>query len=117
MKRFILISAAIFVFSTSCFGQSFFGNSGSIADVQQKLEYNAFKEYPVPLTGNFLERKHIYDWTKRWNVPDTVCYVYIFIGSNCIGYFITHGKPASTQSYLYQNTFLVLQPITGKHLM
>lgn len=32
--------------------------------------------------------------------PDTVCYTYIFIGSNCIGYFITHGKPASTQSYL-----------------
>ena len=100
MKRLILIISAFLLLSASTFGQSLLGNSSKIADVQEKLEYNAFKEYPVPLTGNFLERKLIFDWTKRWNVPDTVCYIYIFIGSNCIGYFITHGKPASTQSYL-----------------
>ncbi len=35
----------------------------------------------------------IYDWTKKGNKPDTVCYVYnIFIGSSCIGYFVTHGN-------------------------
>ena len=100
MKKTILILCTILIISTSAFSQSIFGNGDSISKVQQQVELNAFKEYPVPLTGNFLERKLIYDWTKRWNVPDTVCYVYVFIGSSCIGYFVTHGKPASTQSYL-----------------
>ena len=99
MKKLILIISALLLLSASTFGQMF-SNTSKIADIQKKLEYNAFTAYPVPLTGNFLERKLLYDWTKRWNVPDAVCYVYIFIGSNCIGYFITHGKPASTQSYL-----------------
>ena len=103
MKRVVLIVSTFFLLSVNIFAQSkglFSTNSVSIADIQEKLEYNAFTEYPVPLTGNFLERKLIYEWTKRWNKPDTVCYVYIFIGSSCIGYFVTHGKPASTQSYL-----------------
>ena len=100
MKRLILIISAFLLLSASTFGQILSANTSKIADVQKKLEYNAFTAYPVPLTGNFLERKLLYDWTKRWNVPDTVCYVYIFIGSSCIGYFVTHGKPASTQSYL-----------------
>lgn len=105
MKRLILIISAFLLLSASTFGQNMLGNSSKIADVQEKVEYNAFKEYPVPITGNFLERKLIFDWTKRWNVPDTVCYVYIFIGSSCIGYFVTHGKPASTRSYLLPENF------------
>ena len=114
MKRLILIISAFLLLSASTFGQSMLGNSSKIADVQEKLENNAFKEYPVPLTGNFLERKLIYDWTKRWNVPDTVCYVYIFIGSSCIGYFVTHGKPASTQSYLLPENLVYSSSSEGR---
>ena len=78
MKKIIFIITILFIFSMNTFGQALARpNTDKITSVQDKLELNAFTEYPVPLTGNFLERKLIYDWTLRWNVPDTVCYVYI----------------------------------------
>ena len=101
MKRFIIIMIVFLGFSNGIFAESFlYSNSDKICSTQRQIELKAFGQYPVPIVPNFLERKLIYDWTLRWNKPDTVCYTYIFIGSNCIGYFITHGKPASTQSYL-----------------
>lgn len=103
MKKIFIIVSVLLVLSNELFAQSIrlASNNGSqIGDVQEKIEKSAFTQYPVPITSNFLERKLIYDWTKRWNEPDIVCYTYIFIGSTCIGYFITHGKPVSTQSYL-----------------
>lgn len=103
MKKIFIIVSVLLVLSNEFFAQSIRlsgDNASQIADVQEKIEKSAFTQYPVPITSNFLERKLIYDWTKRWNEPDIVCYTYIFIGSTCIGYFITHGKPVSTQSYL-----------------
>lgn len=101
MKKISFFIICLMLCLTTCFADGLFGpNTGPIATVQEKIEKNAYTAYPVPLTGNFLERKTLYDWTKRWDKPDIVCYTYFFIGSNCIGYFITHGKPASAQSYL-----------------
>lgn len=102
MKKIFIVVSVLLVLSNKLFAQNLFAqsNASKIADTQKKIEKSAFTQYPVPITSNFLERKLIYDWTKRWNEPDIVCYTYIFIGSTCIGYFITHGKPVSTQSYL-----------------
>ena len=74
--------------------------SSDIACAEFQIEKKALTTYKIPVCGYFLERKTITDWTKRWDKPDIVCYSYFYIGSTCIGYFITHGKPASTQSYL-----------------
>ena len=61
---------------------------------------SAVTAYPTPQVHNFVERKTITEWTKRWDKPSVVTYCYVFIGSAPIGYFVTNGKPASTQSYL-----------------
>lgn len=101
MKKYILCISILFLITNSLFCDPLFSaNASKIEKIQNQIEEKAFTAYPAPITGNFLERKIIYDWTKIWNVPDTVCYTYFFIGTNCIGYFVTHGKPASTQSYL-----------------
>ena len=74
--------------------------SSNLAELQNDIMADAFTAYPVPKVNNFLERKIITDWAKRWDVPNKPCYCYVFVGEKCIGYFITNGKPASTQSYL-----------------
>ena len=67
---------------------------------------NALSAYPVPNVQNFLERKTVSEWVKRWDKPSILTYCYVFIGQNCIGYFITNGKPASSQSYLIPEDYV-----------
>jgi hypothetical protein len=57
---------------------------------------------PVPNISNFPTRNTVSKWHSHWDKPDAVSYVYLFIaGSNIpIGYFVSRGQPASTQSYL-----------------
>lgn len=76
-----------------------------IATKQVETQSRAETAYPVPEVYNFMERKTIYEWTKRWDTPNKACYVYVFIGEKCVGYFVANGKPASTQSYLLPETY------------
>ena len=77
-----------------------FANSQSTKEEQIDNQARFMSAYPTPKVNNFLERKTISEWVKRWDKPSILTYCYIFIGQNCIGYFITNGKPASSQSYL-----------------
>lgn len=104
MKKLFLILVAVFSVSfVSCEkttwdkGQV---NRQKTAREQVENLQKAMTAYPTPQMSNFLERKTISEWAKRWDKPSILTYCYIFIGQNCIGYFITNGKPASTQSYL-----------------
>lgn len=115
-KRYILIFFSLFLFlSTACEAQSkntysqnissgsttsSAGIDWALADVQRTITNRAFEQYPAPILQYFVERKTLYDWAIRWNKPDVICYTYFFIGNTCIGYFISHGKPASCQNYL-----------------
>lgn len=81
-------------------GDGKYNVSRNLAEIQNDIMVDAFTAYPVPKVDNFLERKIITDWAERWDVPNKPCYCYVFVGEKCIGYFVTNGKPASTQSYL-----------------
>lgn len=76
-----------------------------IAKKQVNTQIKAEKAYPIPEVNNFMERKTIHEWTKRWDSANKACYVYVFIGEKCIGYFVSNGKPASTQSYLIPESY------------
>ena len=107
-KKLLLLVITAAVMSAVFADDGWFGsNTDKIASVQRNLEFKAFSLYPVPIPQYFLERKTISDWTLRWDKPDIVCYSYFFIGSTCIGYFLTHGKPASSQSYLLPETYVL----------
>jgi len=114
-KLFCLIFTLFVISITSCDAQSLPSYSQNVssssktssqgidyalADVQRTITNRAFEQYPAPILQYFIERKTLYDWAIRWNKPDVICYTYFFIGNTCIGYFISHGKPASCQNYL-----------------
>jgi len=66
----------------------------------EKIALAAQTAYPTPIVQNFIERKTVYEWVKRWDVPMIITYIYLFANDKCIGYFVCDGKPASTRSYL-----------------
>lgn len=104
MKKFFIFILAAMFFVTSCdsLDNTSVSTQNRIATqaAQDLNNANAMSAYPVPNVQNFLERKTVSEWVKRWDKPSILTYCYIFIGQNCIGYFITNGKPASSQSYL-----------------
>lgn len=105
MKKFFSIFIlAVMFFATGCdlWADTSVSTQNRIATrtAQDLNNANAMSAYPVPNVQNFLERKTVSEWVKRWDKPSILTYCYIFIGQNCIGYFITNGKPASSQSYL-----------------
>lgn len=113
MKKFIAFVVMTFVVFATCnaasWGDLFTTSSESQAQKEQtqaqKENLNAaVTAYPTPQVRNFVERKTITEWTKRWDKASVVTYCYVFIGSIPIGYFVTNGKPASTQSYLIPET-------------
>jgi hypothetical protein len=55
---------------------------------------------PVPLVSYFQERRTISKWAQQWDQPNLPCYVYLISYGTIIGYYVTDGKPSSTQSYL-----------------
>lgn len=104
MKKFFIFILGVMFFVTSCDlldGTSVSTQNRIATQAAQDLNNaNAMSAYPIPNVQNFLERKTVSEWVKRWDKPSILTYCYIFIGQNCIGYFITNGKPASSQSYL-----------------
>ena len=105
MKKLFCLIALIAVCFTSC-GYVEATPSASVQQeqAQKKNLTSAVTAYPTPQVNNFVERKTITEWTKRWDKTSVVTYCYVFIGSAPIGYFVTNGKPASTQSYLIPET-------------
>lgn len=102
-KIFKVIAMFLFAFvSVSCDFAEPTGaaNRRTTQNAQDTNNANALTAYPIPLVQNFLERKTVSEWVRRWDKPSILTYCYIFVGQNCIGYFITNGKPASSQSYL-----------------
>lgn len=54
----------------------------------------------VPELSYFQERRTIRKWAERWDKSSAACYVYLFSFGNLIGYYVTDGKPASTNSFM-----------------
>ena len=111
MKKWILILTAVLAVGfTSCAelseGSSGYSNMIETKEAQDRNNANALSAYPVPNVQNFLERKTVSEWVKRWDKPSILTYCYIFVAQNCIGYFITNGKPASSQSYLIPEDYV-----------
>lgn len=125
MKRFLVFIAVLFLGTSCLFADSFLkllaGPTQSEASVKQEQAQkenltSAVTAYPTPRVNNFVERKTISEWVKRWDKPSVVTYCYVFIGSAPIGYFVTNGKPASTQSYLIPETIMENGHDLGEHL-
>lgn len=105
MKKYVLAVSVLLACLFAVFAEgSMDSTSKEQANSQQTVLSAAATAYPVPEVRNFVERKTIYEWTKRWDKPSVVTYCYVFIGSAPIGYFVTNGKPASTRSYLLPET-------------
>lgn len=110
MKKFIACFALFCIFCfTSCDPSMWTAVAEPSASVKQEQAQkqnltSAVSAYPTPQVNNFVERKTIVEWTKYWDKPSVVTYCYVFIGSSCIGYFVTNGKPASTNSFLIPET-------------
>ena len=108
MKNFISIILMISCFCSFAEGRidREVANSQSTKKEQIDNQARFMSSYPTPKVNNFLERKTVSEWVKRWDKPSILTYCYIFIGQNCIGYFITNGKPASSQSYLIPEDYV-----------
>jgi len=66
----------------------------------EAIAQQAQRAIPTPMVRNFIERKTVNEWVKRWDTPMIITYVYLFANNQCIGYFVCDGKPASSRSYL-----------------
>ena len=108
MKKFLLILTVFAVLFTSCdfFDSTAEQNRTTTIASQVQNNANALTAYPTPVVKNFLERKTVTEWVKRWDKPSVLTYCYIFVGQNCIGYFITNGKPASANSFLIPEDYV-----------
>ena len=112
MKKIFGLIAAIALCFTSCgYLEAAPSASAQQEQAQKQNLTSAVTAYPTPQVNNFVERKTITEWTKRWDKPSVVTYCYVFIGSAPIGYFVTNGKPASTQSYLIPETVAELHDL------
>lgn len=102
MKKFFVILTVFAVMFNSCdiFESTESLNQATVKESQVQNNANALAAYPTPIVKNFLERKTVSEWVKRWDKPSVLTYCYIFVGQNCIGYFITNGRPASANSFL-----------------
>lgn len=110
-KKIIAFALAVFLMTAcSASGWDWLTTTSQPAAQQKQTQAqkdnlnSAVTAYPTPRVNNFVERKTITEWTKRWDKASVVTYCYVFIGSAPIGYFVTNGKPASTQSYLIPET-------------
>ncbi len=99
MKKTIFIFATILlamVFS-GCDKQS---PKAREREAQRSNLANAQASSPIPAINYHQERRTISKWAVRWDKPNLPCYVYLVNHGNIIGYYVTDGKPSSTQSYI-----------------
>jgi len=104
MKKFlvfVIIIASIFALTAQSCGYST-TTSGTAANEAAAREtatasVNAVR---VPQLTHFPERQTIATWAETFDTPQITCYLYLISHGQIIGYYVTNGKPASTQSYL-----------------
>jgi len=95
---FIILLAVVFCTASSCTYQET-GTEQNERQARNSATMSA-TVIPVPQIQYFPERKTIAKWATTFDVPEITCYVYLINYGNIIGYYVTNGKPASTQSYL-----------------
>ncbi len=102
MKKLIFIFTLIFGLTivTGCDVNYEQPASVKTAETANNAMESAITATPIPTVTHFLERKTIAKWVETWDKPSLPCYVYLYSHGVCIGYYISNGKPASTQSYL-----------------
>lgn len=97
MKNLVLCFVIGLLF-TSCFSESARMKAERQAEANAKTAMTAT---PIPTISYFQERRTIAKWAERWDKPSVPCYVYILSYGTIVGYYISDGKPSSTQSYLF----------------
>ena len=65
-----------------------------------RVQASAQAQVSVPVLSYFQERQTIARWARHWDRPSAACYVYLIHYGQIIGYYVSDGKPASTQSYI-----------------
>ena len=90
-------------------------NSRVTSEAMTDSESQALRVVPIPEVSYFNERKTIAEWTKRWDKPSVVTYVYLISYGNILGYYVCNGKPASIQSYLVPETTMDRASSVGYH--
>jgi hypothetical protein len=75
-------------------------NTNSNKEKAVENERRSSNQVPVPSVQYFPERQTIARWSKEFDAPNITCYLYLVQSGQILGYYITNGKPASTQSYL-----------------
>lgn len=106
LKRIVTI-ALIAVLTTSLFAMGdseAMDNRKSTSEAMIDSETKALNAVPIPNVSYFNERRTIAEWSKRWDKPSVVTYVYLISYGNILGYYVCNGKPASIQSYLLPET-------------
>lgn len=99
MKKLLFIFVLFAgVVATSCELEE--TTSVKTANAANNAMESAVAATPIPEVTHFQERKTIAKWVETWDKPSLPCYVYLYSYGVCIGYYVSNGKPASTQSYL-----------------
>lgn len=90
-------------------------NNRVTSEAMTDSESKALRVVPIPEVSYFNERKTIAEWSKRWDKPSVVTYVYLISYGNILGYYVCNGKPASIQSYLVPETTMDRAGSAGYH--
>jgi len=73
------------------------------ARATEDVAQDAISAVPIYRPRYFNERRGVANWLKKWDTPPEATEAYIYLISQTgtvIGYYVTNGKPFSTESYL-----------------
>ena len=99
MKKVFIVLIILLLSVQSCIDIETSGASTNTKAAMDTTNRSA-NSVVVPTLTNFPERQTIARWATTFDVPEITCYIYLINYGNIIGYYVTNGKPASTQSYL-----------------
>jgi len=78
-----------------------FGSSQSTQDAQkEEIIKGAISQIPSYSPTHFMERTNVNERAKRFDNPNKIGYLYVFVGNSPIGYYTVKGKVSSLQSYM-----------------
>jgi hypothetical protein len=98
VKKIVFILGIVSVLFMAC---DFTPSGAQVAtQAQLRMADKAAVSVPIPEVSYFQEKRTIAKWATYWDKPNLPTYVYLFVFNNCIGYYVTDGKPASTRSYM-----------------
>ena len=99
MKKFLLVLIISMVFTFVGCNITTSGRDRA-TDASKENALLSTTTVPTPSVSYFQERRTIAKWTQRFDKPNVITYVYLFVWNDCVGYYVVDGKPASTRSYL-----------------